>query len=124
MLSGLCWDDRFTIAQWLEHRLPRAKVRGSSSGGDSQFSRLHLSPKPMNTSMQYCVTQRKVVTIEISGLSFPPTMSATTVVPVSLQNVGTTMDKELNGLIQIRACCTTELTIIIIITIIAHCNTV
>ena len=37
MLNGLCWDDDYTIAQWLEHRWLQAKVPGSSPGGDSQF---------------------------------------------------------------------------------------
>ena len=37
MLKGLCWDDSYTIARWLEHRWPQAKVPGSSPGGDSQF---------------------------------------------------------------------------------------
>ena len=37
MLNGLCWDDDYTIAQWLEHRWLQARVPGSSPGGDSQF---------------------------------------------------------------------------------------
>ena len=37
MLNGLCLDDDYTIAQWLEHRWLQAKVPGSSPGGDSQF---------------------------------------------------------------------------------------
>ena len=36
-LNGLCLDDNYTIAQWLEHRWLQAKVPGSSPGGDSQF---------------------------------------------------------------------------------------
>ena len=38
MLNGLCCDDDYTIAQWLEHRWLQAKVPGSSPGGASQFS--------------------------------------------------------------------------------------
>ena len=44
-------DDDYTIAQWLEHRWPQAKVPGSNPGGDRQFSDfslLHLSLKPVN----------------------------------------------------------------------------
>ena len=37
MLNGLCWDDDYTIAQWLEHHWLQARVPGSSPGGDSQF---------------------------------------------------------------------------------------
>ena len=37
MLNGVCWDDDYTIAQWLEHRWLEARVPGSSPGGDSQF---------------------------------------------------------------------------------------
>ena len=37
MLSGLCWDDDYTVAQWLEHRWLQAKVPGSSPGGDQFF---------------------------------------------------------------------------------------
>ena len=37
MLNSLCWDDDYTIAQWLEHRWLQARVPGSSPGGDSQF---------------------------------------------------------------------------------------
>ena len=37
MLNGLCWDDDYTIAQWLEHRWLQARVPGSSPGGDSQL---------------------------------------------------------------------------------------
>ena len=37
MLNGLCWDDDYTIAQWLEHRWLQARVPGSSPGGDSRF---------------------------------------------------------------------------------------
>ena len=37
MLNSLCWDDDYTIAQWLEHRWLQAKVPGSSPGGDSHF---------------------------------------------------------------------------------------
>ena len=37
MLNGLCRDDDYTIAQWLEHRWLQARVPGSSPGGDSQF---------------------------------------------------------------------------------------
>ena len=53
MLNGLCWDDDYTIAQWLERRWLQAKVPGSSPGGDSQFfssdfCRLSLSLKPVN----------------------------------------------------------------------------
>ena len=53
ILNGLCWDDDYTIAQWLEHRWLQARVPGSSPGGDSQifssdFSRLSLSLKPVN----------------------------------------------------------------------------
>ena len=41
MLNGLCWDDDYGIAQWLEHRWLQAIVPGSSPGGDSQcFFRL------------------------------------------------------------------------------------
>ena len=36
-LNGLCLDDDYTIAQWLEHRWLQARVPGSSPGGDSQF---------------------------------------------------------------------------------------
>ena len=37
-LNGLCLDDDYTIAQWLEHRWLQARVPGSSpGGGDSQF---------------------------------------------------------------------------------------
>ena len=32
-----CWDYSYTIAQWLEHRWPQARVPGLSPGGDSQF---------------------------------------------------------------------------------------
>ena len=50
MLNSLCWDDDYTIAQWLEHCWQQARVPGSSPGGDSQFfssdfSRLSLSLK-------------------------------------------------------------------------------
>ena len=37
MLNSLCWDDDYTIAQWLEHRWLQARVPGSSPGGDGQF---------------------------------------------------------------------------------------
>ena len=37
MLNGPCWNDDYTIAQWLEHRWLQARVPGSSPGGDSQF---------------------------------------------------------------------------------------
>ena len=37
MLNSLCWDDDYTIAQWLEHRWLQARVPGSSPGGDSLF---------------------------------------------------------------------------------------
>ena len=37
MLNGLCWDDDYTIAQWLEHRWLQTRVPGSSPGGDSRF---------------------------------------------------------------------------------------
>ena len=37
MLKGLCWDDDYTIAQWLEHHWLQARVPGSCPGGDSQF---------------------------------------------------------------------------------------
>ena len=37
MLNDLGWDDGYTLAQWLEHRWPQAKVPGSNPGGDSQF---------------------------------------------------------------------------------------
>ena len=52
MLNGLCQDVNYTVAQWLEHRWRRAKVPGSSPGGDTQFfssdfTCLHLSLKPM-----------------------------------------------------------------------------
>ena len=36
-LNGLCLDDDYTIAQWLEHRWLQARVPGSSPGGDSHF---------------------------------------------------------------------------------------
>ena len=36
-LNGLCLDDDYTIAQWLEHRWLQARVPGSSPGGDNQF---------------------------------------------------------------------------------------
>ena len=36
MLNGLCSDDDYTVAQWLEHRWPQAKVPGLSPGGDGQ----------------------------------------------------------------------------------------
>ena len=36
-LNGLCLDDDYTIAQWLEHRWLQVRVPGSSPGGDSQF---------------------------------------------------------------------------------------
>ena len=35
-LNGLCLDDDYTIAQWLEHCWLQARVPGSSPGGDSQ----------------------------------------------------------------------------------------
>ena len=38
MLNGLCWNDSYTIAQYLEHCWPQAKVLCASPGGDSQFS--------------------------------------------------------------------------------------
>ena len=37
MLNGLCWDDDYTIAQWLEHRWLQARVSGSNPGGDSHL---------------------------------------------------------------------------------------
>ena len=37
MLNGLCWNDAFTPAQWLEHRWLQAKVPGSCPDGDSQY---------------------------------------------------------------------------------------
>ena len=37
MLNGLCWDDGYTIAQWLKHRWLQARVPGSNPGSDSQF---------------------------------------------------------------------------------------
>ena len=37
LLNGLCWDDDYTIPQWLEHGWPQAKVPGLNPGGDSQF---------------------------------------------------------------------------------------
>ena len=58
MLNGLCWDDDYTIAQWLEHRYLQARVPGSSPGGDSQFfssdvSRLCLSLKLVKINFRY-----------------------------------------------------------------------
>ena len=50
MLNGLCWNDGYTLGQWLEHRWPQAKVPGSNPGGDSfssDFSRVCLSLKPV-----------------------------------------------------------------------------
>ena len=37
LLNSLCWDDSYTIAQWLEHRCPQVKVSGLSPGRDSHF---------------------------------------------------------------------------------------
>ena len=37
LLNSLCWDDDYTIAQWLERRELQVRVPGSSSGGDGQF---------------------------------------------------------------------------------------
>ena len=37
MLNGRCWDDGYTIAQWLEHCWLQARVPGSSPGGDSRL---------------------------------------------------------------------------------------
>ena len=37
MLNGFCWDDHYTIAQWLQHCWLQASVPGSSLGGVRQF---------------------------------------------------------------------------------------
>ena len=37
MLNGLCWDDDYTIAKWLEHRWLQTRVPGLSPGGDNRF---------------------------------------------------------------------------------------
>ena len=42
MLNGLCWDDSYTVAQWLEHRWPQANVPGSCLAGDSNLFLLSL----------------------------------------------------------------------------------
>ena len=43
MLNSFCWDDHYTIAQWLQHRWLQARVPGSSLGGVRQFV-LQTSP--------------------------------------------------------------------------------
>ena len=53
MLNCLCWDDDYTIAQWLEHRWLQARVPGSSPGGDRQcflqtFPVCLIPSKPVN----------------------------------------------------------------------------
>ena len=58
-LNGLCLDDDYTIAQWLEHRWLQARVPGSSPGGDSQFF-LQIFP--------VCLFPSKPVNIIISPL--------------------------------------------------------
>ena len=65
-LNGLCLDDDYTIAQWLEHRWLQARVPGSSPGGDSRF---FLQTFPV------CLFPSKPVSIIIiiSNFLSPPT---------------------------------------------------
>ena len=63
-LNGLCWDDDYTIAQWLEHRWLQARVPGSSPGGDSQFF-LQTFPVCLFPSNQLIIIILEVIIIII-----------------------------------------------------------
>ena len=66
MLKGLCWDDDYTIGQWLEHRWLQARVPGSSPGGDSQFF-LQTFPVCLFPSNQLII----IIIIIISSIGLP-----------------------------------------------------
>ena len=69
MLNGLCWDDDYTIAQWLEHRWLQARVPGSSPGGDSQFF-LQTFPVCLFPSNQSIIIIIIIIIIRSSGCDF------------------------------------------------------
>ena len=64
MLNGLCWDDDYTIAQWLEHRWLQVKIPGSCPGGDSQFF-LRTFPVCLFPSNQLIIII--IITVRSSG---------------------------------------------------------
>ena len=57
-LNGRCWDDSYTIAQWLEHPWSQAKVPCSSPGGDSQFFHFPFPQLIRICTMLWCRFQK------------------------------------------------------------------